>query len=298
LEQWAVLAAVVDSGGYAQAAAALNKSQSAVSYIVARLQESLDMPLLSIEGRRSILTEQGKTLLARARTLLVDALVLEQLARSLKHGWEAELDLVVDAAFPQSLTLAIIAELQDSCPATQFQLTEEVLSGAEEAIVAGRGDVVVTSRVPAGYLGDHLLDVEFVAVARPDHPLFDVEGELGMRDLARHMQAVVRDSGSVQPRSEGWLGATRRFTVSSMEASIAALLAGLAYAWLPEHAIAAHLRAGTLRRLPLSIGGSRTVSLHIVLAHADTAGPAARAALDSFRRRSREPREVGRSGPT
>jgi len=38
LEQWAVLAAVVDEGGYAQAAAALHRSQSAVSYAVSRLQ--------------------------------------------------------------------------------------------------------------------------------------------------------------------------------------------------------------------------------------------------------------------
>ena len=43
LEQWAVLAAVVDEGGFAQAAAVLNRSQSAISYSVARLQESLDL---------------------------------------------------------------------------------------------------------------------------------------------------------------------------------------------------------------------------------------------------------------
>ena len=43
LEQWAVLAAVVDRGGFAQAAAFLNRSQSAVSYA---MQEALDVPLL------------------------------------------------------------------------------------------------------------------------------------------------------------------------------------------------------------------------------------------------------------
>jgi DNA-binding transcriptional LysR family regulator len=46
LEQWAVLAAVVDRGGFAQAANAIHRSQSAVSYAVARLQEELDVPLL------------------------------------------------------------------------------------------------------------------------------------------------------------------------------------------------------------------------------------------------------------
>jgi DNA-binding transcriptional LysR family regulator len=35
LDQWSILAAVVDEGGFAQAAQALHKSQSAVSYAVA-----------------------------------------------------------------------------------------------------------------------------------------------------------------------------------------------------------------------------------------------------------------------
>ena len=56
LEQWAVLAAVIDRGGFAQAAAALHRSQSAVSYAVARLQELLDTPLLSLKGRKAVLT--------------------------------------------------------------------------------------------------------------------------------------------------------------------------------------------------------------------------------------------------
>src|SRR5271169_4823332 len=137
LEQWAVLAAVVDAGGFAQTAEAFNRSQSAVSYAVARLQESLDLPLLAVEGRKSVLTPHGRTLLARARGLLKDLDTLEQLGRSLKQGWEAELTLVVDAAFPRPRLLGIIAELQHSCPTTQIQLADVVLSGAEEAITSG-----------------------------------------------------------------------------------------------------------------------------------------------------------------
>jgi DNA-binding transcriptional LysR family regulator len=286
LEQWAVLAAVLDTGGFAQAAEALNRSQSAVSYAVARLQESVGVPLLVIEGRKSVLTEHGRTLLARARPLIKDLETLELLARSLKQGWEADLTLVVDAAFPRLQLLGIIAELQRSCPATQLQLADVVLSGAEEAIAAGTADLVVTSRVPSGYLGDWLLDVQFIAVARHDHALFQIPRPLTTDDLVRHVQAVVRDSGTARPRDDGWLGAERRFTVSSMEASLATLLAGLAYGWLPEHLIAEHLQKGTLRRLPLAIGSSRTVSLQIVPARPGLLGPAGRAALDAFHRYS------------
>jgi DNA-binding transcriptional LysR family regulator len=284
LEQWAVLAAVVDEGGYAQAAATLHRSQSAVSYAVARLQEELDVPLLVIEGRKAVLTPHGQTLLQRARGLLRDMNTLELLARSLKQGWEAELQLVVDAAFPREHLLKIVAELQQLCPNTQMQLSDAVLSGAEEAIADGVADVVVTAHVPSGYVGELLVDVSFVAVARPGHALFGIGHDLSFEDLTRHVQVVVRDSGVKHPRDEGWLGAERRCTVSSMEASLATVKAGLAYAWLPEHVVAASLRDGTLKALPLTSGRERRVPLYLVLVHSEVAGPAARAAVECFQR--------------
>jgi DNA-binding transcriptional LysR family regulator len=287
LEQWAVLAAVVDEGGFAQAASVLNRSQSAISYSVARLQESLGLALLIVEGRKSVLTAHGQTLLARSRALVKELDTMEALARSLKQGWESELRLVVDAAFPRARLLDIISELQSSCPSTQIQLADVVLSGAEQAITEGSADLVVTSRVPPGYLSDWLLDVNFIAVARADHPLLQIGRELTTDDLTHHVQAVVRDSGTSHPRDEGWLGAPRRFTVSSMDASLATILAGLAYAWLPEHMLAETLLSGALRRLPLVSGASRNVSLHIVLVHANVLGPAARAAAAAFHRHAK-----------
>ena len=284
LEQWAVLAAVVDEGGYAQAATALHRSQSAVSYAVGRLQEELDVPLLVIEGRKAVLTPHGQTLLQRARGLLRDMNTLELLARSLQQGWEAELQLVVDAAFPREHLLKIVAELQQLCPNTQMQLSDAVLSGAEEAIADGVADVVVTAHVPSGYVGEFLMDVSFVAVARPGHALFGVGHDLSFEDLTRHVQVVVRDSGVKHPRDEGWLGAERRCTVSSMEASLATVKAGLAYAWLPEHVVAASLRDGTLKALPLTSGRERRVPLYLVLIHSEVTGPAARAAVECFQR--------------
>ncbi|MDP9090915.1 MAG: LysR family transcriptional regulator [Pseudomonadota bacterium] len=295
LEQWAVLAAVVDQGGFAQAAAALNRSQSAVSYSIARLQETLDLQLLVVEGRKSVLTPHGQTLLKRARELLKEMDMMEFMARSLKQGWESELKLVVDAAFPRNRLLRIVEELRQTCPDTQIQVSDVVLSGAEQAIVEGAADLVVTSRVPPGYLSDWLLDVTFVAVARADHPLFKLQRELAANDLVHHVQAVVRDSGTLNPRDEGWLGAERRFTVSSMEASLATVSAGLAYAWLPEHMLTEQLQYGALKLLPLVTGGSRNVSLHIVLLHPEAQAPAAQAASAAFHR---DPDATGRIGPS
>ncbi|MFC1748652.1 LysR family transcriptional regulator, partial [Pseudomonadota bacterium] len=67
LDQWRALQAVVECGGYAQAAKQLHRSQSSVSYSVARLQEQLGVPLLEIHGRKAQLTPAGEALLNRSR---------------------------------------------------------------------------------------------------------------------------------------------------------------------------------------------------------------------------------------
>ncbi len=283
-EQWALLAAVVDRGGFAPAAAALHRSQSTVSYGIAKLQEQLGVPLLELRGRKARLNEHGTVLLARARRILDDLHGLERLAQSLRRGWESELRLVVDAAFPRERLLRTLAELQKACAHTRLFVDDAVLSGAEQALVEGRADLAIAPQVPGAMLGDWLMDITFVAVARRDHPLLAAGRELELEDLARHTQCVVRDSGTLAPRDSGWLGSPQRWTVSSLEASLATIEAGLAYAWLPEHLVAPALAAGRLAALPLVAGRTRRLPQYLILARPDTAGPATRLAAELFLR--------------
>lgn len=110
LEQWAALQAVVDEGSFAQAAEALNKSQSSISYALKGMQEQLPVELLRLQGRKAELTAAGETLLRRARTLLEDAHKLETLAATLSQGWEPEVKLAVELIFPPELLLEALAE--------------------------------------------------------------------------------------------------------------------------------------------------------------------------------------------
>lgn len=285
-EQWVALAAVVDHGGYQGAAEALHRSASALNYQVARLQEALGTALLEVQGRRAVLTAHGAVLLKRARGMLGELDAIEDLARSLRAGFEPELRLVVDAAYPRARLLTALAELQASCPQTRLELADAVLSGAEDAILDGSADVVVTTRVPPGVLGDWLYEATFVAVAAPTHALHALGRAVTPHDLARHTQVVLRDSGTRAPRDEGFLGADVRWTVGSLEASRAAVEAGLAYAWLPEHAIGDAFASGRLRRLELETGATRRVPLYLVLVRGADAGPAARVASEVLHRQS------------
>ena len=60
LDQWQALIAVVDEGGYAAAAEALDKSQSAISYAVQNIETELGVRAFALEGRRAKLTETGR----------------------------------------------------------------------------------------------------------------------------------------------------------------------------------------------------------------------------------------------
>jgi DNA-binding transcriptional LysR family regulator len=244
-----------------------------------------------VQGRRATLTPHGEALLRRARGLLGELDAIEAFAASLRAGFEPTLRLVVDAAYPRARLLAALAELQGACPQTRLELADAVLSGAEEAVLDGTADVVVTSRVPRGFLGDWLYETTFVAVAAPEHPLHRLGREVTRHDLSLQTQVVLRDSGTRAPRDEGFLGADVRWTVGSLEASRAAVAAGLAYAWLPEHVVAADLAGGRLQALPLASGATRRVPLYLVLVRADAAGPAARIAAELLHRHSL-PQEV------
>jgi len=61
LEQWRALLAVVDTGGYAQAAAALHKSQSAVTYAVQKMESLLGVKIFEVIGRKAASLRPGKS---------------------------------------------------------------------------------------------------------------------------------------------------------------------------------------------------------------------------------------------
>jgi len=297
LEQWRVVQAIVEHGGFAPAAEALHRSQSSISYMVARLQEQLGVELFSMEGRKARLTENGAALLARANELLGDAWRLEQLADHLQRGWEAEVRLAVDAALPSALLLSALTEFARFAPQTRVHLTEVVLSGADQALLERQVDLAIGTRIPTGHFGERLLDVPFVAVAHPGHPLHKAARELAAEDLAREMQVVLRDSGRANPRDDGWLGATLRWTVSNMDSMLRLVAGGLGFAWLPDHLAADALRAGTLRPLPLGEGGVRHVTLYLVHSQAEVAGPATRRLADVLLQAAERARQAASNPP-
>jgi len=274
LEQWQVLQAIVECGGYAQAAEALHRSQSSVSYMVAKLQEQLGVELLEIDGRRARLTKTGEALLRKARELLGASFQLEQLAQSLSEGWEPQVGIAVDSLFPVELLVQVLRDFEPWSRNTRLNLEETVLSGSADALIEDRVDLAITSHVPPGFLGDALMDIEFVAVAHPCHPLHALGRELEIDDLSRNLHIVVRDSGSLTPRDNSWLTGGQRWSVTNPLTRMEMICNGLGFGWLAEHKMQAQLAEGLLKPLPLRAGQRRRLSLSLIVAHPEAAGPA------------------------
>src|SRR5450631_4673112 len=274
LEQWRALLAVVDAGGYAQAAAVLHKSQSAVTYAVQKMETLLGVKIFEVVGRKAHLTSTGEVLYRRAKSLLDEAGALEGAAGTLAAGWEPELRLSVEIIFPTWLLLQCFARFAEERPQTRIELYETVLSGTEEALVQRRVDLAICSRVPPGFAGDPLMRLRIIAAAHPDHPLHRLGRDLTLQDLRRHRHLIIRDTGS-QRRSGSWLGAEQSWTVSQKATSIHAAVMGLGFAWFPEETIRGELQRGELKPLPLREGGERSGELYLVFADRDYAGPGA-----------------------
>jgi DNA-binding transcriptional LysR family regulator len=276
LEQWRALRSVVEAGGYAQAAAQLHKSQSAVTYAVQKIESLLKVKIFELQGRKAQLTDSGQLLYTRARALLDEAISLEGAARHLSQGWESELQLAVEIIFPTWLLLRCFSLFAQEHPDTRIELYETVLSGTEEAMTRHRMDLAICSVVPAGFVGESLITMRFVAAAHPDHPLHKLQRKLTMQDLRKYRHLVVRDSGSQRSRDVTWFSANQRWTVSHKATQIHAATQGLGFAWFAQDTIRNELTQGLLKPLPMREGGERSGQLYLVYADSDYLGPGAR----------------------
>jgi DNA-binding transcriptional LysR family regulator len=273
IEQWRALTGVVEAGGYAQAAEALHKSQSAITYAVQKIESQLGVKAFEVQGRKAVLTPTGTLLYRRARALLDEAASLERAAGSLSAGWEAQIRLAVEIIFPTNLLLATLDAFGEESPHTRIELIESVLGGTAECLLKGEADIAIAPQVPTGFLGEPLMQSRLRLVAAPSHPLHKLGRPVGQTDLRAHRHIVVRDSGSQRAATPLSLEAKQRWTVSHMATSISAVRAGHGFAWLPEDKIHDEILSGTIAPLDLGVAQDRVATLYLIYADRDYAGP-------------------------
>lgn len=290
LKQWRIFHAVIDCGGFAEAAKALHVSQSSISYTIAKLQDQLGTALLRIEGRKAILTTEGRALLERSRNVLKEAIELETFAKNLGQGWGQEIRLVVDHNFPMHLLTQALSKFGEVGEgAAHVRLSEVVTLQAEDVLRDPNLDLAISERVPLGLLGEPLTEVEYVAVAHAQHPLLQQGREISAIDLAKHVQIDMGTAGTAEKTGTSNPKNMRRWVMNSFDTVVSAVTEGLGYAWLPEHRVRKWLDEGTLVRLPLKDKRACKVILYLIHGRPWCATPAASRLAEVLRTFAKEP---------
>lgn len=273
LEQWRILQAVVDCGGYAHAAAKLNKSQSSLNHAVAKLQNQLDVQLLEVRGRKAYLTEAGEVMLRRSRHLTQNVQELEVLAESINQDWEPQITLAVDLAYPKPLLYPVLKDFYPDSRGSRLRILDTVITGTEEAITQGWADIVLTGMVPKGYLGEPIAEMQFIALCHPEHPLAKMPSPVDPNELMHHLQLVIKDTSQTPNEKQGWLKSELRWTVSQFGTAIDLMMQGLGFCWLPEHTVCDRINQGKLVKLDIKGSSFRKIVMWMVHPRPDSLGP-------------------------
>jgi DNA-binding transcriptional LysR family regulator len=244
-EQLVALDAIVTEGSFRAAAERLNKSQSAISHMLKKLEHDLDILLLSREDYRPKLTPAGEVFYRQATRVLLQMQALKGAAKNLVAGQEAEVRLAITATYPLENLLPVIGNATALYPATHIRLSTESMSGAIENLLQGKADIVIATMdgVPADQVeAIAVASVTMLPVAHPSFEPATTDHVKTISEMQSYIQVVVADSGSNQSsQSRDLLPGGLRWTVSDFAAKKQIVLAGMGWGGIPEHLISEEL---------------------------------------------------------
>lgn len=253
LEQLRTFTAVVDEGSFSGAGRRLRRGQSAITYLIQRLEDQVGAKLFDRSGYRARLTEAGRALLPRAQRVLEAATAFQLQARAMTQGVEPELAIVVDAMFPMRDLFATLTEFEAAFPTVQTRLLVESMGSTLDAVLDGTADIGFVISFPP-YL-DHvtshaLSDIELIRVAAPGHPLASLQREQGKgpseEDLGGHLQLVLTNRTARADSQDRGVFSNRTWRLADLGAKHAMLLTGIGWGSMPFHMVEADLAAGRL----------------------------------------------------
>jgi LysR family carnitine catabolism transcriptional activator len=169
--QYAV--AVIDSGGFTRAAAALYVSQPSLSQGVANLETELGTPLFRRVGRRVVLTAAGEAFQEPARQLLRDVRTIREIVGAVAGLQAGRLDLVALPTLAVEPAARLVAAFRRAIPQVALRLAEPEDSDALLNMVRdGRSELGFTEVSPGNDLESvDLGSQEILVVCPPGTPI-------------------------------------------------------------------------------------------------------------------------------
>jgi len=246
--------------------------------------------LFDRRARFPVLTDQGRALLADARTVVGDLDLLKARAKSLAGGLEPELSVAVDVMFPDATFTRAVAAFQKEFPATLLRFDVES-SAVVEPVLEGRcavGIVGSWSVEPPQLTLEALLSIRVCMVVSPHHPLATRRGPIPTAVLAKHVQVVHINPADISQTLGIAMRSARVWRLSHLGAKLAFLRAGLGYGGLPIHMVEADLASGALVQIATEDvpAAGRLMVMSAIYRTDSPPGPAARWFIDYLKQQN------------
>ncbi|MCB1517760.1 MAG: LysR family transcriptional regulator [Hyphomicrobiaceae bacterium] len=236
LDQLQTFCAIADCGSFTEAARRVNKTQSAVSMQIKRLEERLGVSLFVRDGRSISVTTEGSELYARARRMLrinaeiIDLFSNEDLAGSIRIG--------VPDDYAVRLLPVILSQFQITNPKIMVDVmcmsSETLLQGMH----SGKFDLIVFTQGTNDEYGEHFRTERM-------HWVGSETGEAYKQDplpLACGPQTCCWRKSALDALTREAIDYRIAYTSSYATAISSAVGSDLAVGWLPESAMRPGLR--------------------------------------------------------
>ena len=255
-----LVVAIADFGSLTRAGNQLHLTQSALSHQLTDLESQLGVKLFERLGKRMEPTLAGERLIERARIVLQQLREMEHEVKQIASGREALLRIATECYTCYHWLPPVLKAFGERFPKVEIQIVPSATARPVRALLAGKIDLCILLQRPRDRRVDctPLFDDEMVAVMAPTHPLasrayveaadFAHEHLLNYSppDESYLFQQLLTPAG-VMPRQFSQMQLT--------EAIVELVKSGLGIAALARWAVEPHVRAGTLRAIPITAAG-------------------------------------------
>ncbi|MBF0237763.1 MAG: LysR family transcriptional regulator [SAR324 cluster bacterium] len=263
IDQLRGLMAVVEKGSFQAASEGLYRSRSAISISIKNLEDDLGFSIFSRAHSGPVLTIQGKAFYEKARQSLEAIDKLEDFAKYLQTGAEAEITMVVDSLCPLAGVMTILHLFQTSHPSLKIKLSIENNKHIPELLLNQKTDFALTYLTQSDPLLESLkwVTIELIPVATPAFPLSHATVELGIEELQPYVMVLVNQTledyvAAYQQQLTTWI-------VNDLYAQKQILISALGWGIMPTHFIQNELAIGSL--VPLKLKNFQKPSFDISL---------------------------------
>lgn len=179
--------AVADAGGFTKAALRLAVDQPALSKQVRRLEVELRQPLFRRNGRGIALTDGGKVLLGRARSIIEQFEEARQALDATRDEALGAVAIATPALVKHVLTTRFVTAFRSRFPKASLEIIEGRSGAIQEWLLEGRIDIGVVHgpALRPGIDVIRLTDHELYLVSPCKRALFPSSTPVSLRDLEK-----------------------------------------------------------------------------------------------------------------